>query len=117
MLLQKINLITSHTHTKDIKTCIALMDGQVSLWEESHRQFGKGSMIEILDILHVTPRLWDAANIFYPEDDNTQIKFMKDRVLRVLKGEAKSVMSGLRQMATKQQLSKHKLEKLEKACH
>jgi hypothetical protein len=115
--LQKITSITGHTHTKNIKICIALMDGQPSLWEESQRQFGKGSVIEVLDILHVTPRLWEAANIFYPENQSAQILFMKDRVLRVLEGETKSVMSGFRQMATKQNLSKHKLEKLEKACH
>ena len=42
---------------------------------------------------------------------------MKDRVLRVLRGEAKFVISGFRQMGTKQNLSRHKLEKLEKACN
>ncbi len=115
-VLQKVTSITGHTHTGNIKICIALMDGQTSLWEESQRQFGKGSIIEVLDILHVTPRLWDAANIFYPEDKSAQVIFMKNRVLRVLKGEAKLVISGFRQMATKQNLSKHKLEKLEKAC-
>jgi hypothetical protein len=97
----------------NIKTCIALMDGQPSLWEELHRQFPETPLIEILDILHVTPRLWDAANIFYPDDKTAQTIFMKERVLRVLKGQAKSVISGLRQMATKQNMNKSKLDKLE----
>ena len=82
-----------------------------------HRQFSEYSIVEILDILHVTPRLWDAANIFYPKDKSKQIIFMKERVLRVLKGEAKLVISGFRQMATKQNMAKSKLDKLEKACH
>lgn len=115
--LQEINKITGHTHAGNAKTCIALMDGQASLWEESKRQFGKGSLIEILDILHVTPRLWDLANLFYPDDKEAQTLFMKDRVLRVLKGEVKLVISGCRQIATKQNLSKAKLKKLEEACH
>jgi hypothetical protein len=102
---------------KDLKTCIALMDGQPSLWEALHCRFEEGYMIEILDILHVTPRLWDAANIFYPNDKISQVIFMKDRVLRVLKGEAKLVISGFRQMATKQKMVKSKLKKLERACH
>jgi hypothetical protein len=102
---------------KRLKSCIALMDGQPSLWEELHRQFSADPMIEILDILHVTPRLWDAANIFYPNDKSSQIIFMKERVLRVLKGEAKLVISGFRQMATKQNMVKTKLKKLERACH
>ena len=101
---------------KNIKTHIALMDGQVSLWEELHRQLGEGSLIEILDLLHVTPRLWDAANIFFPKDKSAQIIFMKNRVLRVLKGEIKLVISGFRQMATKQNMEKSKFKKLEKAC-
>jgi hypothetical protein len=102
---------------KNHKTCIALMDGQPSLWEELHRRFEKDSVVEILDILHVTPRLWDAANIFYPNDKASQIIFMKDRVLRVLKGQMKLVISGFRQMATKQNMAKSKLKKLERACH
>jgi hypothetical protein len=102
---------------KNGKTCIALMDGRPSLWEELHRQVEKDSMVEILDILHVTPRLWDAANIFYPNDKASQIIFMKDRVLRVLKGQAKLVISGFRQMATKKNMAKSKLKKLERACH
>jgi hypothetical protein len=102
---------------KRTKPCIALMDGQPSLWEELHRQFSEGSMVEILDILHVTPRLWDVVNIFYPNDKSAQIIFMKERVLRVLKGETKLVISGFRQMATKQNMAKAKLKKLEKACH
>ena len=71
--LQEITSITGHTHTQTIKICIALMDGQPSLWEESQRQFGKGSLIEVLDILHVTPRLWDVANIFHPEDKGAHL--------------------------------------------
>lgn len=98
------------------KKHIALMDGQPSLWKELHRQFGKGKMIEILDLLHVTPRLWDAANIFYPKDESEKIIFMEDRVLKILKGEAKSVITGLLRMASLRKLSSSKKKKLQKAC-
>jgi hypothetical protein len=78
-----------------------------------NRQFSETPLIEILDILHVTSRLWDAANIFYPNDKTAQTIFMKERVLRVLEGQAKSVISGLRPMAAKQNMNKSKLDKLE----
>jgi hypothetical protein len=99
------------------KPHIALMDGQPSLWEELHRNFGEGTMIEILDLLHVTSRLWDAAHIFYPDNQSEQIVFMKDRLLRVLSGKVRLVISGLRQMATKQNISQKKYEALGNVCN
>ena len=99
-----------------IKPLVVLMDGQLSLWEEAKRRFGGESTVEILDLLHVTSRLWDAAHVFHSDNCQSQIAFMKDRVLRTLKGEIKTVISGLRQMATKQKISRSKAKTLEKAC-
>lgn len=102
--------------SKKTKTHIALMDGQLSLWNELKRQMPEKGYVEILDLLHATSRLWDITNVFYSANDEERLKFIKDRVLRVLKGEAKQVISGVRQMATKRKLSKNKREKLEVAC-
>jgi hypothetical protein len=95
---------------------VFLMDGQVSLWSEAERQMSGETYTEILDLLHAISYLWDIAHIFYPDDNPEIWEFMKKRVLRILHGEIKSVVSGVRQMATKQKMSGNKLKKFESAC-
>lgn len=52
------------------KTVVAVMDGQESLWESLHffqpPEPSRVKVIEVLDLLHVTPRLWRAAHLFHP---------------------------------------------------
>lgn len=96
---------------------IFLMDGQPSLWSEVERQMPGEDRVEILDLLHATSYIWDIAHLLYPSNSTEIWEFMKDRVLRLLKGEVKSVVSGARQMATKRKLSKDKVNKMEVACH
>ncbi len=43
-----------------------LMDGQGSLWEAANTHLPQDHIVPILDLLHVTPRLWKAAYLFYP---------------------------------------------------
>jgi hypothetical protein len=95
---------------------VFLMDGQISLWSEAKRKLAGESCIEILDILHAISYMWDIAHIFYSDDDPDRWGFMKARVLRILQGEIKSVLSGVRQIATKQRISGSQLKKLEKSC-
>ena len=56
------------------------------------------------------------CHVFYPDDNPEIWGFMKGRVLRLLHGEIRGVVSGVRQMATKQKISGNKLKKLEGAC-
>jgi len=96
------------------KAHIVLMDGQPSLWEAAQEHFS-GDRIEILDLLHATPRLWDAAAIFH-HDDAAKLAFIYQRILRILRGEVSLVIRGLRQMATKGAISAAKRKDLEKIC-
>jgi hypothetical protein len=98
------------------KPVLLLMDGQKSLWEAGQRELPKANMIAMLDLLHATPRLWDAAHLFYGHDKEQALSFVYDRVLRLLKGEVHSVVAGLRQMGTKHKLRGTKREKLAKMC-
>lgn len=93
-----------------------LMDGQGSLWEAANRYLPQANLVPIVDLLHVTPRLWKAAYLFYPEQSQSALDFVRDRVLRILKGEVRSVIRGLRRMATIAGLRGKKREKLEKIC-
>jgi hypothetical protein len=98
------------------KPSVLLMDGQKSLWDAGQRMLPRGDTIEILDLLHATPRIWDAAHLFYGKDEEQALSFVYDRVLRLLKGEVRSVVAGLRQMGTKHKLRGKKREKLAKMC-
>jgi hypothetical protein len=91
------------------------MDGQVSLWEAAKKCFDE-SKVEILDLLHVMPRLWDAAHLFHPKGGGEATKFARQRALRVLRGGSRSVVIGLRRMATVSGLSGRKRSKLERLC-
>lgn len=73
-------------------------------------------MVDVLDLLHVTPRLWDAAALFYPRGSREAKKFVRERVLRILQGEVQAVVRGLRRMGT-QRLSGKKRADLEKICN
>ncbi len=97
------------------KPTILLMDGQHSLWDAAQRDLPDGAT-EILDLLHVTPRLWKAAYLFHPEGSASAAQFVRSRVLRVLKGEVPSVVRGLRQMATRSGLTGRKRKQLERIC-
>jgi hypothetical protein len=100
---------------------VCLMDGQRSLWTScvSHLPHDR---VEILDLLHVTSYLWDAAYLFHAEGSNQASAFVRDRLLRILRGEVGYVIGGLRQMATKRkgskrQLSAAKQKTLTKICN
>ena len=93
-----------------------LMDGQVSLWEAANRYLPQDNLVPIVDLLHVTPRLWKAAYLFYPKHSPSAVDFVQDRVLRVLKGEVRSVIRGLRRMGTTAGLRGKKRKQLDNIC-
>ncbi len=97
------------------KPHLVLMDGQRSLWDAAEATFSE-DRIEILDLLHVTPRLWKAAYLFHPRKSAEATRFVRDRCLRVLQGKSTSVVRGLRRMATNSGLKGRKRSKLERIC-
>ena len=72
--------------------------------------------IDILDLLHVTPRLWDAAALFHPRESAAAKKFVRERLLRILHGQVDAVVRGLRWMGTSQGLRGNKRTKLQTIC-
>lgn len=95
---------------------VALMDGQESLWNMLETFQAAEGMTEILDILHVTPRIWSAAKLFH-ERGKEQIQFVYDQTGRILNGEVKSVVHSLRSLATRRELSAKKKAALEVICN
>lgn len=98
------------------KVVLVLMDGQPSLWEAAEEKFTHCLRIEILDLLHVTPRLWDAANIFFGRDSNELIPFIKLSLLRILHGDVSFVIQRFRSLAIEKNLTPKKLDDIRKIC-
>jgi len=96
---------------------VCVMDGQPSLWAVRKTYLPGDNVVEILDLLHVTPRLWEAAYLFHHEGSEEAASFVRDRLLRMLRGEAGYVIGGLRQMGTKHKLRGHRLAKLTTICN
>lgn len=100
-----------------IKPGVAIMDGQKSLWEMRQEYFPEKEWVEVLDLLHVTPRLWQAAHLFYGEGGAEATRFVKERLLSVLIGSVGYVIGGLRQMGTKAKLGGAKKKSLRTICN
>jgi hypothetical protein len=98
------------------KPLCVLMDGQESLWREAERHLPGENVTQILDLLHVTPRLWKAAYLFHAEGSPAAVAFVKERVLRILRGKARSVTRWLRWMGEYRRLPAAKKAALGKIC-
>lgn len=98
------------------KPIIFIMDGEEKLWEERQSHQPNVPMVEVLDLLHVTSRLWRAAHIFYRPGSTTAERFVRDRVLRILRGEVTSVIRGFRRMGTSQDVRGKKKKDLKTIC-
>lgn len=99
------------------KPRVCIMDGQDSLWEKYCISGDPRRYTEILDLLHVTPRLWTAARIFHGDQRKRTIQFVRQYVLKILEGKAPSVIRGLRRMATLRGLSAADRDKIEVICN
>lgn len=89
------------------KKMIALMDGDPHL-EKNFRLATHNLAISdridayILDIIHVSEYIWDAATALYGEkDDGRRFQWVEDKLLAVLQGHTGRVIGGLKQIITK----------------
>lgn len=98
------------------KPIVCIMDGEEALWNMRDALQADVPMIDILDLLHVTPRLWDAATLFHPKGSRAAEKFVRDRVTRILRGDVSGVVRGLKRMGTANGVRGNKLTTLRKIC-
>lgn len=98
------------------KELVSIMDGQESLWNTKDALQEGVHMVEVLDLLHVTPRIWSLAHMFHPEDTKQREQFVRQRVLRILRGDSASLVRGIRHMATSRNLSKKKRKQVARIC-
>jgi hypothetical protein len=98
------------------KEMVHLGDGQESLWQARRDHLPDRNLTDVLDLLHVTPRLWQAAHLFYPEGSDAAEGFARARIVRVLRGEVAGVVQGLRRMGTRWGLKGAKKKALRQLC-
>jgi hypothetical protein len=98
------------------KEMVHLCDGQDTLWQARADYLPARNTTDILDLLHVTPRLWKAAHLFHPEKSSQAEEFVRERVLKMLEGKVDLVIRGLREMGTKRRLTGNKKQTLAKVC-
>jgi hypothetical protein len=96
---------------------VCVMDGQESLWETKAIFQPDLPTVEILDLLHVTPRLWKAAHLFHPTDLPAAEGFVREQTLLILRGRVKSVIHSLRSRATRRGLPAASRKSLAVICN
>jgi hypothetical protein len=96
------------------KVTVCLYDGEPALWG-CWREFLPDS-VGILDLFHVSQRLWVAAHCFHPQKSREAATFVEERLRQLLEGKVGYVIGGLRQMATKHQLKGEKRKKVLEAA-
>jgi hypothetical protein len=107
-----------HLRNRDCaKETVHLCDGQESLWDARQRWVPARHSTDVVDLLHVTPRLWQAAHAFHKEGSVAAEQFVRQRLLRVLHGQGELVVRGLRQMATKRGLTGSKKATVRTVCN
>jgi len=100
------------------QTLIHLSDGQNSLADDRKKYLPRDeNTVDILDLLHVSPRLWEAAHLFHHEGSDEATAFVRERMLLVLKGKAKAVIAELRQKKAEFGLAGTKAVRLTKLCN
>lgn len=97
------------------KPLVFVSDGQEALWA-ARQDWLPERTANVLDLLHVTPRLWKAAHVFHREGSPEAEGFVRERLLRVLQGKAAGVIRGLREMATKRALAGARKKTIREVC-
>ena len=100
---------------QESRTVVAIMDGEPKLRDLQQLKLGRA--VGILDIWHVTEYLWKLAYCFHPEGSDEAEAFVETYLRKLLEGKARRVIGGIRQMATKRGLSKHKHKKAEQCLN
>jgi hypothetical protein len=95
---------------------VCLCDGQEALWEACADAVVDEERVEILDLLHVTPRLWQAAKLLYGDKGKEVLPFVRRRVTQVLEGKVDSVIRTLRRLAAAYKLSGVKKKSMRRLC-
>jgi hypothetical protein len=95
---------------------VLLMDGQHSLWDTAALHGFSETLVEILDIVHVSSYVWSAAKLL-ETDRAKQLALTRHRLLRILEGDVAGVVRGLRATLTRRKLRGEPRKQLRGICN
>ena len=84
-------------------TWVIVTDGERALQRRVTATFTDVTLV--LDLLHVTEKVWKAAHALHTEGSLEATAFARERVGRILNGQVSQVVKGLRQIVTKRRLT------------
>lgn len=88
-------------------------DGQEALWQARAEYLPDENSVEVLDLLHVTPRLWEAGKLLHGERSKKMEAFVRKTVLQVLSGKVETVIRGFRRLMRERRLNRAKKRKMQ----
>jgi hypothetical protein len=97
------------------KVIVNLFDGDERLWD-SVEAIAEHGDVDILDLLHVTPRLWTVAGLLGKRDSPEVEQQVRSWLLQVLKGKVAEVLKDMRGKGEEAKLKGTKKKELAKAC-
>jgi hypothetical protein len=97
---------------------VHLCDGQKSLQTDRQDYLPTdANTVDILDLMHAIPRLWEAAHVFHSEGSEEASAFVRERLLYVLDGDVGGVVHRLRYLGTVRGLKGANRQRLHKVCN
>ncbi|MCZ2343902.1 MAG: ISKra4 family transposase [Bacteroidales bacterium] len=96
------------------KETVLLMDGQELLWTAGEEHWTRGETVEVLDLLHVTPQLWQSAHLFHQEGSDEAVAWVRHRLGQILAGQVDTVVRSFRQLG--RTLTSARRKKLRTIC-
>ena len=103
-------------HPRLRRPTVCLCDGPEALGQAGADSVMDADRVEVLDLLHVTPRLWQAAKLLYGEKGKAVLPFVRQRVTQVLEGKVEAVIRALRRLAAGRGLKGVKKKALRRIC-
>lgn len=92
---------------------INLNDGELSIWSNVEWAQGQNDRVDIIDIIHVIKRVWDAAKLLNVKN---LYKFARKHIYAILSGNVKSVIRAFRWLASHEKLDKKSAEAMATIC-
>ena len=94
-----------------------LCDGQESLETDRHKYLPEDARtMDALDLMHVLPRVWEAAHVFHAEGSTQASDFVRGDLLRILQGKAGAVIANWRRRGRRHGLTGAKKKTLARVC-
>lgn len=95
---------------------LCLCDGQEALWQAWAEAVLDPDRIDILDWLHVTPRLGSAAKTLYGAKSSQVLPFVRRRGTQILEGKVTTVIGAIRRLAKERRMPAASRKVLGRMC-